>query len=142
MICAPTWCAAAFRRRPSFPRGIRSEEHTSELQSRLQLVCRLLLEKKDRHQEPAFRLELRPGGNARSLHGCSPYELLSLLLCASILSPARPIQLPCSALPHAQAEPQLFLGILLPRCWQFAHGAAAESCAAASRTPHPAPRHA
>src|SRR2546429_3636850 len=27
-------------------RGNRSEEHTSELQSRLQLVCRLLLEKK------------------------------------------------------------------------------------------------
>src|SRR2546422_6341436 len=26
--------------------GFRSEEHTSELQSRLQLVCRLLLEKK------------------------------------------------------------------------------------------------
>src|SRR2546429_2808309 len=27
-------------------RGMRSEEHTSELQSRLHLVCRLLLEKK------------------------------------------------------------------------------------------------
>src|SRR2546429_4356334 len=39
---------------PSFPAvcqlhagvGVRSEEHTSELQSRLHLVCRLLLEKK------------------------------------------------------------------------------------------------
>src|SRR2546429_6031546 len=30
----------------SFRRGLRSEEHTSELQSRLHLVCRLLLEKK------------------------------------------------------------------------------------------------
>src|SRR2546429_7071277 len=28
------------------PRQLRSEEHTSELQSRLHLVCRLLLEKK------------------------------------------------------------------------------------------------
>src|SRR2546429_1665061 len=28
----------------------RSEEHTSELQSRLHLVCRLLLEKKKQHQ--------------------------------------------------------------------------------------------
>src|SRR5687768_17944581 len=28
--------------------GLRSEEHTSELQSRLHLVCRLLLEKKKR----------------------------------------------------------------------------------------------
>src|SRR2546422_6042785 len=34
-------------RRPAGPRrGLRSEEHTSELQSRLHLVCRLLLEKK------------------------------------------------------------------------------------------------
>src|SRR5256884_2305474 len=29
----------------------RSEEHTSELQSRLHLVCRLLLEKKKKHKE-------------------------------------------------------------------------------------------
>src|SRR5687768_17785018 len=28
-------------------KGLRSEEHTSELQSRLHLVCRLLLEKKN-----------------------------------------------------------------------------------------------
>src|SRR2546422_2450154 len=35
------------------PLGIlaRSEEHTSELQSRLHLVCRLLLEKKKQHSE-------------------------------------------------------------------------------------------
>src|SRR2546429_5951338 len=31
---------------PPGPGGARSEEHTSELQSRLHLVCRLLLEKK------------------------------------------------------------------------------------------------
>src|SRR5699024_11779814 len=30
----------------SLPKGKRSEEHTSELQSRFDLVCRLLLEKK------------------------------------------------------------------------------------------------
>src|SRR2546422_2077127 len=29
--------------------AVRSEEHTSELQSRLHLVCRLLLEKKKKH---------------------------------------------------------------------------------------------
>src|SRR5699024_12256840 len=29
--------------------GVRSEEHTSELQSRFDLVCRLLLEKKNTH---------------------------------------------------------------------------------------------
>src|SRR2546429_5404353 len=31
--------------------GHRSEEHTSELQSRLHLVCRLLLEKKKNHSD-------------------------------------------------------------------------------------------
>src|SRR2546429_1010756 len=30
---------------------LRSEEHTSELQSRLHLVCRLLLEKKKKHDQ-------------------------------------------------------------------------------------------
>src|SRR2546428_7156102 len=30
----------------------RSEEHTSELQSRSDLVCRLLLEKKKKHNQP------------------------------------------------------------------------------------------
>src|SRR3712207_8035646 len=34
------------RRRRGWPRAARSEEHTSELQSRQYLVCRLLLEKK------------------------------------------------------------------------------------------------
>src|SRR2546422_2329859 len=58
--------AAAARRRGSWPRSCqgagpgcngwhdryrrRSEEHTSELQSRLHLVCRLLLEKKKKKQ--------------------------------------------------------------------------------------------
>src|SRR5256884_1107552 len=34
----------------------RSEEHTSELQSRLHLVCRLLLEKKKTARKNCFRL--------------------------------------------------------------------------------------
>src|SRR5260370_17304812 len=34
------------------PRRPRSEEHTSELQSHLNLVCRLLLEKKNHHPAP------------------------------------------------------------------------------------------
>src|SRR3989449_6535396 len=42
--------------RPAFSEGSaqgyhRSEEHTSELQSRLHLVCRLLLEKKKKHKQ-------------------------------------------------------------------------------------------
>src|SRR2546429_5324205 len=37
----------------------RSEEHTSELQSRLHLVCRLLLEKKNSDTRREGRLDLR-----------------------------------------------------------------------------------
>src|SRR2546430_13518847 len=36
----------------------RSEEHTSELQSQSNLVCRLLLEKKKRYTEHLYALEL------------------------------------------------------------------------------------
>src|SRR2546429_2734750 len=39
------------------PASHRSEEHTSELQSRLHLVCRLLLEKKKKNEtQPQVRL--------------------------------------------------------------------------------------
>src|SRR3712207_7003714 len=41
-------------------RGQRSEEHTSELQSRQYLVCRLLLEKKKTHHNPSL-LTIIPG---------------------------------------------------------------------------------
>src|SRR5260370_10101798 len=60
-LTTSTWssCTTASRRRSScitttsvcVPRARRrSEEHTSELQSHLNLVCRLLLEKKNREQ--------------------------------------------------------------------------------------------
>src|SRR2546422_4548630 len=49
--------------------GDRSEEHTSELQSRLHLVCRLLLEKKKRRCK---RAELQSIGSlSTSLPTCS-----------------------------------------------------------------------
>src|SRR5256884_3682335 len=42
----------------SFPLGVlRSEEHTSELQSRLHLVCRLLLEKKKTYMPSPIRAQ-------------------------------------------------------------------------------------
>src|SRR2546426_3704081 len=41
------------RRRPSLHRRVRSEEHTSELQSPCNLVCRLLLEKKKKKTDKA-----------------------------------------------------------------------------------------
>src|SRR2546421_7916509 len=40
--------------------GIRSEEHTSELQSRSDLVCRLLLEKKKQSDSASARRRPRP----------------------------------------------------------------------------------
>src|SRR5207249_5707330 len=46
---ASSACAIRAGRLPGHPRDrSRSEEHTSELQSRFDLVCRLLLEKKKR----------------------------------------------------------------------------------------------
>src|SRR5687768_17851647 len=38
--------------------GARSEEHTSELQSRLHLVCRLLLEKKKKKNKKTQKLQI------------------------------------------------------------------------------------
>src|SRR2546422_8530893 len=52
---APPYAAASKRQQPDHersgvPHDDRSEEHTSELQSRLHLVCRLLLEKKKKRK--------------------------------------------------------------------------------------------
>src|SRR2546427_5536704 len=45
----------------------RSEEHTSELQSQSNLVCRLLLEKKKKHiEQDQSSLHLRPCGSPLS----------------------------------------------------------------------------
>src|SRR5438105_10599760 len=46
--------APSRRRRNISSFGARSEEHTSELQSRVDLVCRLLLEKKKKKQKSAY----------------------------------------------------------------------------------------
>src|SRR5882762_5691952 len=43
--------------RPSSVAGVRSEEHTSELQSHLNLVCRLLLEKKKKKKIHNIKLK-------------------------------------------------------------------------------------
>src|SRR2546430_5619001 len=50
---SPRPCLPLPERQPR-PRGPRSEEHTSELQSQSNLVCRLLLEKKKNKRETAF----------------------------------------------------------------------------------------
>src|SRR5947209_11170867 len=58
-------CPCRGRRRRGRPdragrrRASRSEEHTSELQSRQYLVCRLQLEKKKKAEEPVSRKKIR-----------------------------------------------------------------------------------
>src|SRR5947209_15688300 len=65
LFLAPIRCPARYRgNSPS-----RSEEHTSELQSRQYLVCRLLLEKKKLQLVPgAARLRLTRSRSVRSVH--------------------------------------------------------------------------
>src|SRR5438105_8490555 len=45
--------------RLGFLSGTRSEEHTSELQSRVDLVCRLLLEKKKKKRKNNIKVKIR-----------------------------------------------------------------------------------
>src|SRR2546428_6844727 len=52
------------------PHAHRSEEHTSELQSRSDLVCRLLLEKKKKNKtyDPLLRVDIeRPADSVRDM---------------------------------------------------------------------------
>src|SRR2546422_7889894 len=56
-----TYCYSCARGGPA-----RSEEHTSELQSRLHLVCRLLLEKKK--NIICYDIELRDKVRSRDVH--------------------------------------------------------------------------
>src|SRR2546429_1248535 len=51
---------------------LRSEEHTSELQSRLHLVCRLLLEKKKHTVSLAHRLKAQLVGTGDGASGLTP----------------------------------------------------------------------
>src|SRR2546429_5960257 len=63
-----------------FPKSVvfqRSEEHTSELQSRLHLVCRLLLEKKNKSCQ--IKSKSKPHDiNARTNRTCSEYLVETL----------------------------------------------------------------
>src|SRR5260370_15054010 len=71
-ICrtAPRWMRTASGR---FCRYFRSEEHTSELQSHLNLVCRLLLEKKKNiHNKKSNLIVCRPASDAIE-YLCGPY---------------------------------------------------------------------
>src|SRR3989442_8828047 len=57
--------------------AFRSEEHTSELQSRPHLVCRLLLEKKKKNERRAWRRRYVSSPRTLSTSGCSGFVSLS-----------------------------------------------------------------
>src|SRR2546425_7321737 len=63
---APAACARDARRRAG---GVRSEEHTSELQSLAYLVCRLLLEKKKYTQHDSFFPSMPPARLTSGMYG-------------------------------------------------------------------------
>src|SRR2546421_4188338 len=65
----PATPSARQSRPPPYPRT-RSEEHTSELQSRSDLVCRLLLEKKKKkkHRSPPVQSRRHPASRSISAH--------------------------------------------------------------------------
>src|SRR2546430_9739934 len=54
LACAIELARVAQREHTDVNIGVRSEEHTSELQSQSNLVCRLLLEKKKKTKSPTF----------------------------------------------------------------------------------------
>src|SRR2546429_5702810 len=56
----------------TIPALLRSEEHTSELQSRLHLVCRLLLAKKTKPRPEPPQLQLVPEPPRPAGHGAGP----------------------------------------------------------------------
>src|SRR5438132_2184107 len=66
VICAIAFFAGAFLRNlqlPAIALVLRSEEHTSELQSHSDLVCRLLLEKKKKNNNATnidIKLDISP----------------------------------------------------------------------------------
>src|SRR2546429_7188382 len=74
-------CSAPLSETSPLPerRSGRSEEHTSELQSRLHLVCRLLLEKKKKNQGGTHFPATPPGPPARSAHGRTDAAALTIV---------------------------------------------------------------
>src|SRR2546427_2799587 len=65
LLAEAAWAASLSRRMRPAP-SLRSEEHTSELQSQSNIVCRLLLEKKTR------RFSQICAGRRRSLRSTAP----------------------------------------------------------------------
>src|SRR2546429_6569672 len=67
----------------------RSEEHTSELQSRLHLVCRLLLEKKKKTQRTEI-IHVRDGDDVAQIlrHGSPQLPMCQQIECGIVITSA------------------------------------------------------
>src|SRR5690242_20805153 len=76
---ARSGCSAARARRRGRPRS-RSEEHTSELQSHVNLVCRLLLEKKN----GVVSLDVEGHASGADISGQSPHDRLVMSLLRAV----------------------------------------------------------
>src|SRR2546430_7425353 len=83
----------------------RSEEHTSELQSQSNLVCRLLLEKKKKTRQP---LSLGPRIDCPTSRGHRRFRLAVLRLCRRRLrsTPAQFVPGARLCLPHLSRTPR------------------------------------
>src|SRR3712207_9009390 len=84
--------------------SVRSEEHTSELQSRQYLVCRLLLEKKNRMPSSASKLRSTPSSYVTTSSNSNPFALASLRSTARQIRPSRPCR-PLSRMPRRHCPP-------------------------------------
>src|SRR4029077_2412673 len=76
--------------RPLRPHSGRSEEHTSELQSHLNLVCRLLLEKNKKYCEKETQTSSHCGSSRGSAHRHAQHSS-SIALPACMLKPKFPL---------------------------------------------------
>src|SRR2546430_4819851 len=73
----------------------RSEEHTSELQSQSNLVCRLLLEKKKKMRRP--QAEAHGSAPHDTMHACVPYVFAARAGVARLVVRATPAgRSPCT----------------------------------------------
>src|SRR5256885_8115170 len=102
----PSSSMASTSVRKLYSRFRRSEEHTSELQSPCNLVCRLLLEKKKQYDNV-----LRRRVNIRSSHSSASLVARSLLSISVVATQIRTSHR--SAAPKLLSTPHLALPIML-----------------------------
>src|SRR2546430_5864187 len=92
-------------KRPGWKGKRRSEEHTSELQSQSNLVCRLLLEKKNRQ----CRATDRPDASRAAMSALHDSEPVLLVAAASAMNVLPPLAVSAALLPVILIEQESVL---------------------------------